>query len=92
MLPSPLAAGGHPGRRSRGLRLEVREARLVLGDGLAARPEFPIVTWLCWMRSGWWRWLHTAPSLARGAGPRRGLGRSEPALSPRRPPPREKWK
>ena len=55
-------------------------------------PEFPIVTWPCWVRSGWWRWLHTAPSLARGAGPRRGLGRSEPALSPRRPPPREKWK
>lgn len=39
------------------------------------------------MCSGWWRWLHTAPSLARGAGPRRGRGRSEPALSPRRPPP-----
>lgn len=41
MLPSPLATGGHPGRRSSGLWLEVRETRLVLGDGLTARARVP---------------------------------------------------
>ena len=90
-LCSPLLCplGGHPGRRSSGLWREVRETCLVLGEGQEPRAQVSRHQVAVLGACGGRRRLHRASSLARGAGPQRGLGRSEPSaeVSPSPPVP-----